>query len=128
MAALAAGLGVAAVPDTDIRRVHRLAVGSWVTRQQVAQAFGVDAAAPQGGVPATPLAPMRDLQAQVNQRRERARHQERVDYLEQGVPPPTQAAVRVAAEGAQAVERRTVYHCLTSWHNGHGTASPGSPP
>jgi hypothetical protein len=73
--------------------------------EQVAQPLDLDAAAGQGGIGATPAAPVDRLQTQVWQRRDRLGAQQRVAQLEQRIGAAGEADVRLVAEGTKPHQR-----------------------
>jgi hypothetical protein len=76
-----------------------------VAGQQVADPFGIEVAAGQSGVGATPATPVRRLQAQVGNRWDRRRAQQRIGQLQQGVGAASAAGVQLGAEGPELAEK-----------------------
>jgi hypothetical protein len=104
VAALGAGLGVAAGPGADIDRVDGLPVMEWVAGQQVAERLDVHPAVGERGVGAAPAPLVDRLQAQVGKRWDRWRAQQRISQLQQGIGTAGEAGVQLGAEGAQLAE------------------------
>jgi hypothetical protein len=104
VAALGAGLGVAAGPGADIDRVDGLPVMEWVAGQQVAERLDVHPAVGERGVGAAPAPLVDRLQAQVGKRWDRWSGQQRISQLQQGIGTAGEAGVQLGAEGAQLAE------------------------
>ena len=126
-APLGAGLGVVAHPDATVDGVDRLAVGQGVVCQQGAEGGHIDAAMREGGVEATPAAPVRRGQAQVDRRRDRPSGQQGVDEVEEGIAALREAGIHVIAEGAEV---RSSSHHRSNGATGTGYAPvrPATPP
>jgi len=111
-----AGLGVATRPDAVVDGVDRRPVGQRVARQEVAQHAACHAAMREGRVGATPPATMGRGQAQVCRRGGRARREQRVGELEEGVGAVAETGVCVGAtcpqggEGGCRVHRASLAH------------------
>jgi hypothetical protein len=102
---IGAALGVAAGPHAHIHGVdgRRCASGrKRIAGEQSPKGFGVDPPSIQGRVEASPAAPMRRLEAQVNGRRDGLRRgEESIGELEEGIGPTVEAfVVERVAEGA----------------------------
>lgn len=107
VAALGAGLGVAARPDADIDGVDRLPLGQRVARQ---------ATMGDGRIEAAPAAAMDGGQAQMGGREGRPRRQEGVQDLEEGVGALVEAGVCVGTAVAQGSESGCGVHRLSLPH------------
>jgi hypothetical protein len=103
-ATLRAAVGVAARPAGGVDRVDRQATVQRVAGQHVAQPLGIQATTGQGGIRATPAAPVDWLQAQVGKRRDRLGAQQCVSELQQGVAAAGAAGVQLSTEGLQLAE------------------------
>jgi hypothetical protein len=103
IAALRAGLGVAAAPYANVHGVDRsnsALLEEGVMDNQLAHGFFLDASSAQRSVEAAPTATVRGLEAQMYWRRRDASREDGIGELEERIGPALETLVEGISEGA----------------------------
>ena len=106
VAALRAGLGVAAWPHAHIHGIERLAVSQRVTGDQVAYRVVRDPTVRQGRIQTAPAAPVGWGEAQMGRGERRPGGQEGIRELEERVRTVPEAAVEARAKLTERLKRQ----------------------